>query len=124
MELSSLSPRAEPATPTAAAADRPAPHVLSTAAETARPVLAAAKADPANGRMEQEFQPLDTFEVGDNDHVPVPPEPPREETVRAIMAHTQDADVEDAAPIREEALETALRDIEDGPENPTVDIRR
>ncbi|OAN84304.1 hypothetical protein A8B78_07510 [Jannaschia sp. EhC01] len=129
-----------------AAQQNPAPGALSTRAETARPVLAAARADTARMSGQDGFQPLDTFEVGDNDHVPVPPEPPRESTVLAMIASAAefeaptDAETEtdaarpqetqDASPRaatgegQRDTLATNLRDIEAGPSNPTVDIRR
>ncbi|MBY4892549.1 hypothetical protein KUL25_07205 [Rhodobacteraceae bacterium N5(2021)] len=135
-----------------AAQQNPAPGALSTRAETARPVLAAARADTARMSGQDGFQPLDTFEVGDNDHVPVPPEPPRESTVLAMIASAAefeaptdtgadtdtDADTgaarpqvtQDASPRaatvegQRDTLATNLRDIEAGPSNPTVDIRR
>ncbi|GAB5445652.1 hypothetical protein [Gymnodinialimonas sp.] len=122
MEFSNLPPRAEPAVLGTAAVQRQTPDALSTPADTARPVLAAAKADETRTAPTDDFQPLDTFEVGDNDHVPVPPEPPREATVLALIA-SDTSDEPEPAPAPE-ALSASLRDIEAGPENPTVDIRR
>lgn len=124
MEYSNLPPRAEPAAFSAAAIQRQAPDALSTQADTARPVLAAAKSDAARATAPDDFQPLDTFEVGDNDHVPVPPEPPRKATVLALIADAAEVEAApDPAPIQA-ALTASLRDIEAGPDNPTVDIRR
>lgn len=124
MEYSSFSPRAEAAGLAATTQLSHGPNALSTAAETQRSVLAAAEADPTRTRTEGEFKPLDTFEVGDNDHVPVPPEPPREATVLAVFADAPD--VEDSAePVEvEEPMTATLRDIDGEAKNPTVDIRR
>ena len=66
---------------------------MSTRAETARPVLAAEAARDPTALKSQTMQPLDTFKVGDSDYVPVPPEPPREATVLAIIANAQTLDL-------------------------------
>lgn len=124
MEYSSFSPRADAAGLAATTQLSHGPNALSTAAETQRPVLAAAGADPARAKTDGEIQPLDTFEVGDNDHVPVPPEPPREATVLAVIADAPE--IEDPAePVEvKEPMAVTLREIDGEAENPTVDIRR
>lgn len=124
MEFSSIVPKADHGAQPVAAPDRPAPQAMSTAAETDRPVLAAAKSDTTRGATGEEFQPLDTFEVGDNDHIPVPPEPPRKETVLAVIASAAEADIADTVASSADSLADTLRNIDTGPDNPTVDIRR
>lgn len=175
MDYANLPPRAEPAALSGMNAAKFAPDAISTRPETARPVVAVESARKTDGapdsarKTAEAMQPLDTFEVGDNDYVPVPPEPPRQSTVLAIMANAAQASpAEDTAantapaasdeapdspqPLDQEPtvarapeaeasseptaspapppsaplsapLSDALRTIEGGPENPTVDIR-
>lgn len=123
MEFSNLPPRVEPAALSGDVASKQPQNALSTAAETARPVLAAEAAADTTASKNDGFHPLDTFEVGDNDYVPVPPEPPRKATVLAVMADAPLLEPVEAAPSPEPLVE-ALRDIDTGPVNPTVDIRR
>ncbi|QXT38084.1 hypothetical protein [Gymnodinialimonas ceratoperidinii] len=123
MEYSSLVPRTEPAGLPASTSQNFAPSALSTAAETARPVLAVAKTDAADAKTGEEFQPLDTFEVGDNDHVPVPPEPPREATVRAIIADAPEIEEVEEPADPEDPIAATLRDMEADSKTPTVDVR-
>lgn len=138
MEFSNVTPRADLANVTATPSLRMPPGALSISPETTRPVTAAEATNKTAASKDDGFQPLDTYEVGDNDRLPVPPEPPREAMVLAIMAA---APVEEAvdipadaraepeaepakAPERATALAETLRDIDAGPANPTVDIRR
>lgn len=124
MEFSNLPPRADQIPFGAAETRNPAPGAPGTRAETLRPVMAAAKTDPDRAVPADDFQPLDTFEVGDNDHVPVPPEPPRQPAVLAAMAQPTGADTVPDHAATQASLTTSLRDLDDGPGNPTVDIRR
>lgn len=136
MEYSNLTPRTEPAALNSSLAAKQAPGTMSTRAETARPVLAAEVAGQSSATKGDGFQPLDTFVVGDNDYVPVPPEPPRQATVLAVIADAideaeaakasdaEEASAPDTPPAPTDPLSDALRTIEAGPDNPTVDIRR
>lgn len=103
---------------------RPLPEAVSTAPETARPVLAAERSGAASGTKGESFQPLDMYEVGDNDRMPVPPEPPRTAAVLAIMADAPPVtDVKGPVPPQSDPMADTLRVIDKGPANPTVDIR-
>jgi hypothetical protein len=156
METLSLSPRLDPAALPGHAALRRAPSMMSVVAESLRPVLAASSTGVATNQSSDGFKPLDTYEVGDNDQVPVPPEPPRKAMVLAIigdlmssddtpeasespaMPSTDAAQSSDtpapppsgspdaprtATPARADTLATALRTLETGPANPTINIR-
>lgn len=123
MEFTNTPPRSEPAAFTIPIAQRQAPEAVSATPETARPVLAADTADAASGAKGETFQPLDMYEVGDNDRMPVPPEPPRESTVRAVMADAPPVAEDEAPEPPKEPMVDTLRAINDGPSNPTVDIR-
>lgn len=122
MEFTPLPPRAEPAAQAAAPAQRQAPDAVSSVPETTRPVVAAEKSEPTSDAAQERFQPLDIYEVGDNDRMPVPPEPPRQSTVLAVMADAPP--LEDTAEPPAKPIEQALQAIDQGPSNPTVDIRR
>lgn len=129
MEFSPIAPRPAPTPLSGPAAAIPDPTALSAPAETNRPVWASASVDAA--KEQKGFEPLDTFAVGDNDHIPVPPEPPRKETVLAIMADaTHNGEQDETAapqaspPAATDAMAAARQEIEAGPYNPTVDIRR
>lgn len=153
MDYSNLPLRAEPVALSGNAAASLAPAAMSTQAETARPVLAAEAARDPTALKSQTMQPLDTFKVGDSDYVPVPPEPPREATVLAIIANAPKLDMpapevpapdatlsevqaetpspdppnqgaESQAGPAAEPLTQSLQTIVSGPENSTVDIRR
>ncbi|HID68177.1 MAG TPA: hypothetical protein EYP31_07970 [Roseibacterium sp.] len=124
MDFSILPQRVELAVPPDNGTFRLPSETHSGKPETARPVLAAEKVDKSSLSIREDFRPLDTYEVGDNDHVPVPPEPPREADVLAIIADAPEAADLDEPPDTAEALPHLLRAIDDGPANPTVDIRR
>lgn len=153
MDYSNLPPRSEPVALSGNAAASLAPAAMSTRAETTRPVLAAEAARDPTALKSQTMQPLDTFKVGDSDYVPVPPEPPREAAVLAIIANALKLDMpepevpapdatrveakavapspdppdhgsEPQAVPATEPLTEALQTIASGPENPTVDIMR
>ncbi len=123
MDFPIQAPRTDPAALSNAVLQRPAPDQISLKPETARPVMSADTASAASTTAREKFQPLDVYEVGDNDRMPIPPEPPRESAVLAVMANASPpAGVADTQPSKD-PMAVSLRDIEDGPTNPTVDIR-
>ena len=122
MEFSSVAPRVDPAAQSNNVAFRQPAEALSVKPEIARPVVAADQASDATA-AHRSFEPLDTYEVGDNDHVPVPPEPPRKATVLAVIADAPEVETPEEAPEPTEPLPELLRAIDDGPANPTVDVR-
>lgn len=85
--------------------------------------------------------PLHMVQVGDNDDIPVPPEPPRDRAVSAAMPMPEPVPEQMPEPVPEQQaapemppaeppalraepeIAQSLRQIEDGPSNPTVDIR-
>ncbi len=140
MDIMTTPPRADVSTQTSQPAARVAQDAVSVRPETSRPVMGASEADKPTPGRSSEFQPLDVVQVGDNDDIPVPPEPPRESAVLAIIAAAQEPDdgpgAEADAKAEEKGSDAAapadspttaipalLKDIEDGPVNPTVDIR-
>ncbi len=138
MDIMTTPPRADVSTQTSQPAARVAQDAVSVRPETSRPVMGASEADKPTPGRSSEFQPLDVVQVGDNDDIPVPPEPPRESAVLAIIAAAQEPDDSPGAAAEAEdkgsdaaapadsptaAIPALLKDIEDGPVNPTVDIR-
>lgn len=139
MELSSLPPTRPPAP--ADPIPVPAAQVDARAGvsgpEILRPVDASEPpADPAPIKG-LGIPPLDMAHVGDNDDLPEPPDPPRAPVASLpVMADDPSPETIAAAPDGSEAEAPALpraaeadlggllRDLQDGPANPTVDLRR
>lgn len=149
MDYAYLPPRMDPAALSGNAALRLAPDAMSSKAETARPVVAVERSIQSSASKSGGFKPLDTFEVGDNDDIPVPPDPPRKARLQTIInslppSETPDVDAPNSgapsvdhpdatAPAldapntpteKAEPLTAALRDIDPGQNAPTFDIRR
>ena len=123
MDFPIQAPRTDPVALSNAILQRPTPDQISTKPETARPVVAAEQTDAAAGTKGKEFQPLDMYEVGDNDRMPVPPEPPRKAAVLAVIANAPPAAEPEEVEPAPDPMTTALREIDEGPANPTVDMR-
>ncbi len=138
MDITNAPPRVEIAVPLAPKEARLPDQAMTGRPETANPVTAAAKTGDPSAVARQGPEPLDVFQVGDNDDLPVPPDPPRQSLAMVAVAQLEpsepDPEAEEpsdipqqvaAAPTRDPAL--AAEPYQSGtaePVNPTVDIRR
>ncbi len=147
MDITNTPPRPELAVAQPPAEARLKPGDVTGRAETANPVIAADKANGPDPASERAIKPLDVFQVGDNDDLPVPPDPPRQ--ALAMVAWDIPEPADEASPTEDQesdprepagaanppdadqtAPDTALSEASPyksgtpNPISPTVDIRR
>lgn len=99
MEFPTQPPRVDLAAHLQGPAARLPKRATSTPPETALPVLATPPASLPAPIKGLGIAPLDLFQVGDNDDIPLPPDPPRRSAALAIIASMPEPEPEpDASP--------------------------
>ena len=147
MDISTIPARAELAVPNAVTVPRLKAATHTGRPETANPVTAPDRAEAAAQPQAQSIKPLDVFQVGDNDDVPVPPEPPRQSLALVAFELPEPSETDEAvgetqpADGSKQAVDTPEMSPTDRPaqqaqapsapyqspspeRSPTVDIRR
>ncbi|WP_224815252.1 hypothetical protein [Hasllibacter sp. MH4015] len=131
MDITTTPPRVELAVQPTQAETRLAAHAVTGRPETANPVTAPDRPSHPAPIKGLGIPPLDMYQVGDNDDIPLPPEPPRQSVAMVRVdppAGDARPDAPEAAPDRSDnRADPSPRPYASAvaePENPTVDIRR
>ncbi|MBF9043907.1 hypothetical protein HKCCE4037_11255 [Rhodobacterales bacterium HKCCE4037] len=102
MDISSIPARVELSVPHAPIESRMKVAANTGRPETANPVTAVDAPEAPAPAKRQELKPLDVFQVGDNDDVPVPPEPPRR-SLALVAVEVPEATPEESPQVQAEA---------------------
>ncbi|MEX3014919.1 hypothetical protein [Gymnodinialimonas hymeniacidonis] len=144
MDITNTPARPELTVPQAPTEARLKPGDVTGRPETANPVTAAEQSRASTAANAQPIKPLDVFQVGDNDDLPVPPDPPRQSLAMVPLDLPEPANVpsEEAEPTSEAPTamdetgtepnspdtsrpeESPYTSGAPNPSSPTVDIRR